>query len=50
MLNSSKKIFVGRLDPSITNGNFIFLKIRIFKKFFSYYLLVREAVVLFYIN
>ena len=41
MLDASRKIFVGGLDPTVTNGNFTinFSKIR-FLKFFTLYFII----------
>jgi len=53
MLDSSKKIFVGGLDPTVTNGKLFIISLNFYSKkddlrqFFSYYGIVREAVVLF---
>ena len=46
MLDSSKKIFVGGLDPTVANGNIILI-LEDLRKFFTNYGEVREAVVLF---
>ena len=46
MLDSSKKIFVGGLDPSVANGK-RFVTLDDLRNFFSNFGDVREAVVLF---